>query len=163
MGACALNLIALFFPRCSLFYDDKIQTSSFLLQPQKLTYFKNSINNNCTYAPARATQYCSQNTQQNKIAFYGAISRKSKEGRKWVVFGVIVKDGWGWMQRTWTCSTGGSRRERKSLITPGDARTSTNPTCGPSARLLDSYSSYVCDFVILCFFAVIFICFLPAI
>ena len=35
------------------------------------------------------------------------------------------------------CGIGGSRREQKHLRTPGDARTSANPTYGASARLVD--------------------------
>ena len=31
-----------------------------------------------------------------------------------------------------------------SSITPGDARTLANPTCGASARLVNLYSSYLC-------------------
>ena len=45
----------------------------------------------------------------------------------------------------------GSRGEREYLITHGDARTSANPLCGASARLVDLYSSYVCDFVLFAF------------
>ena len=40
----------------------------------------------------------------------------------------------------------GSRGERKHSIRPADAWTFANPTCGASARLVDLYSSYVCDF-----------------
>ena len=50
------------------------------------------------------------------------------------------------------CGTGGSRGERKHSITPGDARTFTNPTCGASAGLVNLYSSYVCNFVALFLF-----------
>ena len=57
---------------------------------------------------------------------------------------------------------GGRGGERKYLTTPGDARTSANPTCGASARLVDLYSSYVCDFILFCLFSLIFICFHPA-
>ena len=74
--------------------------------------------------------------QKNLEAFVGAIARKGKEGRKWVAFGVVVKDG--------------SRRKKKPLITLDDARTSPNQTCGASARLVGLYSScYVCNFVVL--------------
>ena len=41
----------------------------------------------------------------------------------------------------------GSRGVREHLITPGDARTFANPTCGASARVVDLCSSCVCDFV----------------
>ena len=51
-------------------------------------------------------------------------------------------------------------RERKHSITPGDARTSANPTCGASARLVNLYSNYVCDFVLFCLVAVVSICLL---
>ena len=43
----------------------------------------------------------------------------------------------------------GVERERKHSITPGDARTFANPTCGASARLVNLYCSYVCN--LLCF------------
>ena len=67
------------------------------------------------------------------------------------------------MRRTWACGTGGSRRERNHSITPGDARTSANRTCGVSARLVDLYSSYMCDFFLFRLFDAVSICFLPAI
>ena len=35
-----------------------------------------------------------------------------------------------------------------ALITPGDVRTFANPTCGTSARLVDLYRSYVCEFAL---------------
>ena len=78
------------------------------------------------------------------------IPRKGK-GRKWVSFGIGVMDGRDWMIMTAAKNVGmshrGLRRERKPLITPGHARTSANPTCGASARLVDLCSSHVCDFV----------------
>ena len=50
----------------------------------------------------------------------------------------------------------GPRGDRKHLITPGDAQASASPTCGASARLVDLYSSYmVCEFVLVCLFAVV--------
>ena len=57
-------------------------------------------------------------------------------------------DGIGWCceDRGYVCSTGGSRREWKPLITPGDTRTPANPTCGADARLVDLYSGYVYSF-----------------
>ena len=48
-------------------------------------------------------------------------------------------------------------------IEPGDARTFANPTCSASARLGNFYSTHVCDFVLLCLVAVVFMRFLPAI
>ena len=72
-------------------------------------------------------------------------------------------DGIGWLlRRTWASCTGGSRRAWKYSIAPGESRTSTNPTCGTSTRLMDLYSSYVCDFVLSYLFAVVSIYFLPA-
>ena len=56
--------------------------------------------------------------------------------------------------------TGGSRGERKHSITSGDARTFAHPTCGASARLVDLYRSYVCDFVLFCLAAVVCLLFL---
>ena len=44
------------------------------------------------------------------------------------------------LRRTLACGTGGSRWGRKHLITPDDAWTSANPTCGASARLGDKGS-----------------------
>ena len=52
--------------------------------------------------------------------------------------------------------TGGSRGERKHSTAPGDARTFVNPTCNSSARLVKSYSKYVCDFCFLFLFFVLF-------
>ena len=57
----------------------------------------------------------------------------------------------------------GVERERKHSITPGDARTFANPTCGASARLVNLYSSFVCDFVLFCFVAFVSNCLLPTI
>ena len=45
------------------------------------------------------------------------------------------------------------------LITPGEARTSANPTCSASARLVDLHSSYVCDFVWFAFLLLLLIVF----
>ena len=47
-------------------------------------------------------------------------------------------------------------------IAPGGAWTFANPTCGASARLVNLYSSYVCDFVLFCLVSVVSMCFLPA-
>ena len=44
------------------------------------------------------------------------------------------------LRRTWACGAGGPRWGRKHLITPDDAWTSANPTCGASARLGDKGS-----------------------
>ena len=54
----------------------------------------------------------------------------------------------------------GVERRAEHSITPGDARTFANPTCGTSARLMNLYSSYVCDFVWFCRVAVVSIFFL---
>ena len=48
-------------------------------------------------------------------------------------------------------------------IAPGDARTFANPTCSASTKLVNLYSNYVCDFVLLCLVAVVSMRFLPAI
>ena len=45
------------------------------------------------------------------------------------------------IRRTWACGTGESRKERKHLITPGDAWTFVNPMCGASARLVNVHTS----------------------
>ena len=34
---------------------------------------------------------------QKHLEAFGAVPRKGKEGRKWVAFGVVVKDGRDWM------------------------------------------------------------------
>ena len=104
------------------------------------------------------------NCLQKNLDAFGAVPRKGK-GRKWVAFGVVVKDRRDWMTavKDGSCGTGGSRGERKHSIAPGDARTFANPTCSTSARLVNLYSNYVCDFVLFCLVAVVFMCFLPAI
>ena len=67
------------------------------------------------------------------------------------------------LRRTWASGTGGLRGEREHSIAPGDARTFANPTCSASASLVNSYGSYVSDFVLLCLVAIVSVCFLPAI
>ena len=59
-------------------------------------------------------------------------------------------------------ATGVRQRDRKHWITPGDARTSANPTRGASARLVNLYSNCVCEVFSLCLFAVVFICYFLA-
>ena len=54
----------------------------------------------------------------------------------------------------------GIERGRNHSITPDDARTFANLTCGASARLVDLYRSYVCDFVLFCLAAVVCLLFL---
>ena len=98
---------------------------------------------------------------QKNLDAFGAVPRKGK-GRKWVVFGVVVKDGRDWMTAAKNASgTGGSRGERKHSTTPGDARTFVNPTCSASARLVKLYSNYVCDFGLLYLVAIVSRCFSP--
>ena len=75
------------------------------------------------------------------------VPRKGKGRKKWVAFGVVVvKDGRDWMTAAKNVGMWhrGVERERKHSITPGDARSFANPTCGASARLVNLYSSYVC-------------------
>ena len=67
------------------------------------------------------------------------------------------------LRKMWTCGTGGSTRQRKPLIMPGDVRTTANPTCGASARVVDLYGSNCVRFALFCFFAVVLICFPSAI
>ena len=106
---------------------------------------------------------------QKNLEAFGAIPRKDRGRKKWVAFGVVVKDGRDWVTAAKNVGMWhrGSRGERKHSITPGDARTfANNPnlTCGASARLVNLYSSYVCDFVLFCPVALIVsICLLPAI
>ena len=59
----------------------------------------------------------------------------------------------------WVYGTGGPSGERKHSIAPGDARTLANQTCGTSARLVNLYSSHVCDLVLFYLVAVVSICF----
>ena len=74
------------------------------------------------------------------------------------------KDGVGWLlRRMWVCGTGESRGERKPSIPPGGVRTFANPTCGTSARLVDLYSSYVCEFALFCIYVIVSIRILSAI
>ena len=44
-------------------------------------------------------------------------------------------------------------------MTPGDLQTFANPTYGANARLVNLYSSYECDLVLFCLFAVVSIVF----
>ena len=103
---------------------------------------------------------------QKNLEAFGAVPRKGK-GRKWVAFGVVVKDGRDWMTAAKNMGkwTGGSRGERKHSTAPGDARTFVNPTCNARARLAKLYSNYVCDFcfcfVLFCLVAVVSRCFSP--
>ena len=66
---------------------------------------------------------------------------KGKGRKKWVAFGAVtvVQDGRDWMNgaknvRTWACGHVAPRGERKRSITPGNARTFANPTCGRRRR-----------------------------
>ena len=74
---------------------------------------------------------------QKNLEAFEAVPRKGK-GRKWVAFGVVIKDGRDWMiaAKNKARGTGGSRGERKHSTAPGDARTFVNPTCSASARLV---------------------------
>ena len=93
---------------------------------------------------------------QKNLEAFGATPRKGK-GRKWVAFGVVVKDGRDWMIAAKNVGMWhrGSRGKRKHLRTPRDARTFANPTCGARARLVGLYSNCVCDFVLFCLVAVV--------
>ena len=51
----------------------------------------------------------------------------------------------------------GAEARRKHSITPGDARTFAILTYGASARLVDLYSSNVCDFALLLLFSFVFL------
>ena len=100
------------------------------------------------------------NCPQKNLDAFEAIPRKG-EGRKWVT-GVVCQ---GWAGLDDCCDKRGHMAprdrgsEREPLITPGDARTSANPTCSASARLVDLHSSYVCDFVWLAFLLLLLIVF----
>ena len=101
---------------------------------------------------------------QRNLEAFGTVPRKGK-GRKWVAFGVVVKDGRDWMTATKNVGKWrrGVKRERKHSTVPGDARTFVNPTCSARARLVKMYSNYVCDFVLFCLVAVVSRCFIPVI
>ena len=97
---------------------------------------------NHIWAPGSATAQAGRSTGDvlrglppEKPEAFRAIPRKGK-GRKWVAFGVVVKDGRYWM--TAANNVGmwhrGSREERKHSIMVGDARTSANPACCELAR-----------------------------
>ena len=88
----------------------------------------------------------------------GPTQRQRTE--EWVAFGVVVvKDGRDWMTAAKNVGMWhrGVERERKHSITPGDARTFANPTCGASARLVNLYSSYLCVqfYFMICLVAVV--------
>ena len=86
---------------------------------------------------------------QKNLEAFGAIPRKGK-GQKWVAFGVVVKDGRDWMtaaKNVGMWHRGFERRAEALSIAPGDARIFANPTCSASARLVNLYINYVCDFV----------------
>ena len=72
---------------------------------------------------------------QKKIEAFGAVPRKGK-GRKWVTFGVVVKDGRDWMTTAKNVGMWHRRVERgaEALDNASDTRTFANPTCGASAR-----------------------------
>ena len=93
-----------------------------------------------------------------------AVPRKGKR-RKWVAFGVVVKDGRDWMTAAKNVGKWhrGPRGERKHSTAPGDERTFVNPRYSASARLVKLYSKYVCGFVLFCLVAVVSRCFLPVI
>ena len=96
--------------------------------------------------------------RKNREAF-GAVPRaKAKDGSVSHLELLSWMDGRTGACRIWSCcqgwtalddcckkrghvAPGASRGERKHSITPGDAQTFANPTCGASARLVDLYSS----------------------
>ena len=88
---------------------------------------------------------------------YRKTSRPSGRGRKWVAFGVLVKDERNWITAAKNVAmwSGGSSGEWERPIKPGDAWTFANPMCGACARLVALYSSYVCELVLVCLFAVV--------
>ena len=77
----------------------------------------------------------------NSIEAFGAVPRKGK-GRKWVAFGVVVKDG-----RDWMTAAKNMGKWHRGVERGAEAL--------DSARLVKLYSKYVCDFcfcfVLLCF------------
>ena len=84
------------------------------------------------------------------------LRRDPAQGQRteWVAFGVVVKDGRDWMTAAKNMDKWhrGVERGAKHSTAPGDARTFVNPTCNSSARLVKSYSKYVCDFCFLFLF-----------
>ena len=83
------------------------------------------------------------------------------KGRKWVAFGVVVRDGRDWMisAKSVRMPHRGIKKRVVALDMPGDGLASTNPTCGARARQVDLY---VCGFVLCCLYSVVSSCFLPA-
>ena len=88
---------------------------------------------------------------QKNLEAFGAVPRKGKR-RKWVAFGVVVKDGRDWMTAAKNVGKWhrGVERGAKALDSA-------------SARLVKLYSNYVCDFVLFYLVAVVYRCFLPVI
>ena len=88
---------------------------------------------------------------QKNLEAFGAVPRKGKR-RKWVAFGVVVKDGRDWMTAAKNVGKWhrGVERGAKALDSA-------------SARLVKLYSNYVCDFVLFYLVAVVSRCFLPVI
>ena len=70
------------------------------------------------------------------------------KGRKWVAFGVVVKDGRDWMTAAKNVGKWhrGIERGAEALDSAWRRVTFVNPTCSASARLVKLYSNYVCDF-----------------
>ena len=95
--------------------------------------------------PATSWVHC---LQKNLEAF-GAVQRNGKK-RKWVAFGVVVKDGRDWMTAAknvgkWHRGVERGAEALGSAWRRADLRQS-------NVRL---YSNYVCDFVLLCLVAVV--------
>ena len=110
--------------------------------------------------PATSWAYC----LQKNLGAFGAVPRKGK-GRKRVAFGVVVKDGRDWMTAAKNVGMWhrGAEKGAEALDSAWRRADFANPTCSTSARLGNLYSNYVCDFVLLCLVAVVYICFLSAI
>ena len=104
---------------------------------------------------------------QKNLEAFGAVPRKGK-GRKWVAFGVVVKDGRDWMTAAknvgmWHRGVERGAKTLDSAWRRTDLRQSNVQRQRASARLVNLYSSSMRDFVLLCLVAVVCMCFLPAV
>ena len=101
---------------------------------------------------------------QKNLEAFGAVPRKGKE-RKWVAFGVVVKDGRDWMTAAknvgkWHRGVARGTEALESTWRRADLRQSNAQR---QREVSDLYSIYVCDFVLFCLVAVVSRCFLPVI
>ena len=100
---------------------------------------------------------------QKHLEAFGAVPHKGK-GRKWVAFGVIVKDGRDWMTAAKNVGKWhrGAERGAEAPVSVWRRANLRQSNCSASARLVKFYSNYVVsDFVLFCLVTVVSRCFLP--